>query len=677
MAKRSLTPTCALAAFVLAVPATALSAEQPRIVTDGDVTAVARSGNRLFVGGNFSRTYEPFGAGLIVDGRTGRDSVAKPAVDGLRITAAIGDGAGGFFAAVDSRRVIHLLADGSRDPAFSVVANDEARPVGTGGGFVFLDGDFSRVNGEDRDGFAVVSAATGALAPVVVSPNGSVRAVAVSGSTAYLGGTFSRVGAAPRTGLAAINLTTGALLPWAPRVVTDPGAGPLSGVQALLIDATRGQLVVGGGFGSIDGVARGGLASVDLATGQLTSWAPRLDPVETVGPPEEPGDPEVVTRDRSVTTLATANGLIFAGGTFTVPVGTTTRDGLAAFDLATAAPTPWTPQVPAPGRNQRHIIAAGTDLLYVGYPTPAATGLADGTLAAWSPAIRLKPRAFALSSAPGAAAVDTRLLIGGFGAIGTGRPRSDLAVIDLRTGRQLPIAGIDGGSVYGLAASRTTLYLSGLFNRVGRRSRDGLAAIDIRTGRVTGWQPRLAEGGYVDALAIGPRGVSFVERSVNDSALYSGVLRQVDTTTGRRERWRRTVRDVEQIAAAGDRVYLLGTFTRVAGKPRRGLAALDARTGRLTGWAPRGPADTRSLQSIAATRGAVAVSWTVSTTVRGRTHTDRVMTTFDPRNGRRTTPIVPIAAAPVAIIGRTWIGIDNDTNGDVPSIVFQSPLATR
>src|SRR5215211_6378825 len=37
----------------------------------------------------------------------------------------------------------------------------------------------------------------------------------------------------------------------------------------------------------------------------------------------------------------------------------------------------------------------------------------------------------------------------------------------------------------------------------------------------------------------------------------------------------------------GDRVYLGGAFTSVNGKPRSGLAAIDANTGRLTAWAPK------------------------------------------------------------------------------------------
>ncbi len=49
------------------------------------------------------------------------------------------------------------------------------------------------------------------------------------------------------------------------------------------------------------------------------------------------------------------------------------------------------------------------------------------------------------------------------------------------------------------------------------------------------------------------------------------------------------------ILRVGDRVYIGGSFTSVAGKPRSHLAAIDANTGRLTGWAPKANAQVRAL----------------------------------------------------------------------------------
>ena len=43
-------------------------------------------------------------------------------------------------------------------------------------------------------------------------------------------------------------------------------------------------------------------------------------------------------------------------------------------------------------------------------------------------------------------------------------------------------------------------------------------------------------------------------------------------------------------ALSGDRLAVVGAFTAVNGMPRRGLAILDARTGRTLRWAPYDPA---------------------------------------------------------------------------------------
>lgn len=51
----------------------------------------------------------------------------------------------------------------------------------------------------------------------------------------------------------------------------------------------------------------------------------------------------------------------------------------------------------------------------------------------------------------------------------------------------------------------------------------------------------------------------------------------------------------------GDRVYLGGDFTSVNGKPRSGLAAIEANTGRLTAWAPK--ANSRVLALAASPSG--------------------------------------------------------------------------
>src|SRR5215208_7161885 len=56
---------------------------------------------------------------------------------------------------------------------------------------------------------------------------------------------------------------------------------------------------------------------------------------------------------------------------------------------------------------------------------------------------------------------------------------------------------------------------------------------------------------------------------------------------------------VRTILRVGSKVYIGGSFTSVAGKPRSNLAAINANTGRLTGWAPKANGQVRAPLSVA------------------------------------------------------------------------------
>ena len=115
--------------------------------------------------------------------------------------------------------------------------------------------------------------------PVDYTPhmqNGSVRAFAQIGGTIYAGGSF--------TGVKAVGATR-----WTPAsylVAYDAGTGALLSrftptfdnvVQTLAV-SPDGKLIVGGNFGTVNGVARKNLVEIDPATGAtITSWVGRAD----------------------------------------------------------------------------------------------------------------------------------------------------------------------------------------------------------------------------------------------------------------------------------------------------------------------------------------------------------------------------------------------------------------
>ena len=128
------------------------------------------------------------------------------------------------------------------------------------GASVVLVGQFTRVHGQPRAGFAMVDAVTGELRPVAPQIQGTPRAVAVSGTTAYLGGSITQVQGAWRNGAAAIDLVTGAVTPFAPRV-----AG--GSVTQLAVSPDGGVVVAAGQFTDVNGAPSPGLARLDATTG--------------------------------------------------------------------------------------------------------------------------------------------------------------------------------------------------------------------------------------------------------------------------------------------------------------------------------------------------------------------------------------------------------------------------
>jgi hypothetical protein len=115
--------------------------------------------------------------------------------------------------------------------------------------------------------------------PVDYTPhaqNGSIRAYAQIGNTIYAGGSFTGIKAAGATAwtpagyLVAYDASTGAL---------KAGFAPTfdNAVQALAV-SPDGKLIVGGNFGTVNGVARKNLVEIDPGTGAtIAGWVGRAD----------------------------------------------------------------------------------------------------------------------------------------------------------------------------------------------------------------------------------------------------------------------------------------------------------------------------------------------------------------------------------------------------------------
>jgi PKD repeat protein len=151
---------------------------------------------------------------------------------------------------------------------------------------LYVGGDFSTVDGQDRTRVAAFDLATGSLVPDFhPSLGGQVRAIAATSTTVYIGGNFARVGSVARNGLAALSAGDGSLLPWAPI----PGVGSTSGnrvpnnptlnastsddVTSLVLTGNGTQVVAGGRFDTLNGVRSTGVGALDAVTGETRPFA--------------------------------------------------------------------------------------------------------------------------------------------------------------------------------------------------------------------------------------------------------------------------------------------------------------------------------------------------------------------------------------------------------------------
>jgi hypothetical protein len=221
----------------------------------------------------------------------------------------------------------------------------------------------------------------------------------------------------------------------------------------------------------------------------------------------------------------------------------------------------------------------------------AALNGTTGEATAWNPGATSDVLALAVGG--------DRVYAGGYFSAMGGKPRASVAALDARTGRVLDWNPSADRAVEALAVRGNTVYVGGEFATIGGRTRKLIAALDARTGaattfdaQVSGTPPdQYAESRRVNAIAI--RGdVLYV------GGLFDHVgeqprngLAAVDARTGRLEEWDPALRPAEaEIAAlAADRglLYVAGVFSGICGVPRNFVAAVDVASGTTTSWNPR------------------------------------------------------------------------------------------
>ncbi len=560
--------------------------------TDGEIYAMARVRDRLYVGGAFARIDGAGRANLAaVDVQSGALLDWGPRVAGppkgdpaeVYAIAPTPDGSaiyfGGFFERVDGARRRSLAAvrtDGTLLPfnpgaEYADSGDEESGAASVSvlsmdprGRVLYAAGDFDDLAGAEREGLGAVDARTGRVRPWNPDCDGDVWAIEIApaGSPVYVAGEFASIGGKSRRGLAAVDARRGTATLW------DPGIG--GAVHTIALDARRKTVVAGGEFESVGDVDRANLAVVDTRTGVATPWdVPVIGTVDVVEP-------------------AGAGGMVVGGDLESV--GALRREGLAALAADGSSVTDWRPPMRGVVRTLASDPRRGR--VYVGgrfslgdsraQRSLATLEIESGAVTAWGPTIN--SGVFAIAPGDG-----ETVYVGGAFTTVDGKARRRIAALRAEDGSLLPWNVGASAVVRTLGWTGEELWVGGQFTSVGGEQRRGVASVEIATARTTGWDA--GANGNVDSLRV-------IGESVYVAGPFTAIggrsrkhLAALDAADGAATRWDPAPDDVVRalaVAPDGAQLIAAGDFERIAGG-RRDVASFDLTTGFVTDWRPVAP----------------------------------------------------------------------------------------
>ena len=163
------------------------------------VIAPAPDGS-VYLAGLFKNIGVETGGAVPVDMSLGQPALADFPIVAGKVNAVVPDRAGGFFVGGEftqvgtfsRRNLVHILASGVVDPAFSPNLNGAVNALALDGGALFVGGAFTIVNDIARNRAAAFNFPGSSLNLWNPDANGPVHAIAPAGNTVYLGGEFTR-----------------------------------------------------------------------------------------------------------------------------------------------------------------------------------------------------------------------------------------------------------------------------------------------------------------------------------------------------------------------------------------------------------------------------------------------------------------------------------------------------
>ncbi|TGN02438.1 PQQ-binding-like beta-propeller repeat protein [Leptospira yasudae] len=545
--------------------------------TNGRVFATALRGKTLYIGGQFEYVGPETGHFAVVN-TDGNVLPEFPYIEG-QIESIVSDGNGGWFVGgylekvngVSRAGLIHINPDNSWDEKW-----DAQMPPGSGiksmviyQSNLYVGGSFFSVGGMNVRNLAKLDVTTGQADEnwnfdtqgYYVSDLTLVQNFRRLESTLYVAGFFVKVQNATRSNLASIDLRTNRLNSWAPIVSGSTGGAVFD------LEVEGSIAYIGGSFVKVGSEERVCLAAIDRITSELKNWNP--------------------VASGTVEELEVANGIVFIGGGF-LQVAGQSLPYLAAINAQTGVPLAWNPNP----SGSVYALKLQDNNLYVGgsFKTinsktrlyGAAYSLNDFQLTNWHPKLDNYILAIATDN--------ERLGLGGFFSSVGGKVRSNLAALDMITGTITDWQPASDSFILTMFATDSRIYVGGTFNKIGAYERERLAAIDPDTGGVLSWKANASYAGN-------PHNVLSID--VKDGVVYFGGffnqvngiprnnLAAVEELSGIVKDWKAGTNSVVNvIKIVNDNLYIGGQFSQLNESFRSNLGAVDLSTGQIIDWSP-------------------------------------------------------------------------------------------
>jgi hypothetical protein len=450
---------------------------------------------------------------------------------------------------------------------------------------LYIGGVFTTVGGVTRNNLAAVDSVTGALVtdfnPNIISPdpnsNSYIYSLVLSGSTLYIGGRFTTVGGVTRNNLAAVDAITGSLITdFNPNVQNNFAVWNGNGVEVKRMEIYGSTLYFFGKFNSVGGTRRMNMASINILTGELTSFDPNIN------------NPNY---DIPIDFIDRLESNILISGDFT-SINKIERNGLAGINMTTGEVTNFNPNIGGGNISVNKIILSNNVIYVGGYFTTVgeqsrsnfaaineSTGLVTNLIKDTDNVIQDMVLA------------GSKIYLGGaFSSIG-GQGCSRVGGINLLDNNVISFSPEIGGTdqVHALYASGNILYVGGSFTFVGggpsAQQRHKLLSYDLTTNEITDFDPDFGTY-YGDAVyAITKFGnnlyVGGTFSSVNGVGRNN--LAAIDSLTGVVDSFNPNINSiVYSMALLDTNLYIGGYFTTVGGVNRNSLAEINLNTSQLT-----------------------------------------------------------------------------------------------